>query len=87
MQADWLTQTKFMSPRLRDDIVPRRRLLDALYTAIRHHALMLVSAPAGYGKTTLPTSLAATSPDLSVAWIFLDEDDNDPIRFLSALAL
>ena len=53
-QASPLTQTKFVPPRLRDDIVPRCRLLDALYTAIRHHALMLVSAPAGYGKTTLP---------------------------------
>ena len=87
VQTDWLTQTKFMSPGLRDDIVPRPRLLDSLCGAIQNHALMRDSAPAGYGKTALLTSLAATSPDVSVAWISLDKDDNDPTRFLSALAL
>jgi LuxR family maltose regulon positive regulatory protein len=85
VQTDWLTQTKFISPRLRDDIVPRRRLLDSLRGAIKNHALLLVSAPAGYGKTTLLTSLASACPDVTVAWISLDEDDNDPARFLAAL--
>ena len=87
LDSRWLTQTKFFSPRLRDDIVSRRRLLDSLHSAIKNHAPTLVSVPAGNGKTTLLTSLAATSPDVSVAWISLDEDDNDPTRFLSALAL
>jgi LuxR family maltose regulon positive regulatory protein len=70
---------------LRDDIVPRRRLLDSLRGAIKNHALLLVSAPAGYGKTTLLTSFVSTCPNVSVAWISLDEDDNDPARFLAAL--
>lgn len=85
LDSPWLTQTKFISPRLRSDIVPRRRLLDSLHTAIKNHSLTLISAPAGYGKTTLLTSLASTFPDTSVAWISLDEDDNDPARFLAAL--
>ena len=85
VQTDWLTETKFISPRLRDDIVPRPRLRDLLRGAIQNHALTLVSAPAGYGKTTLLTSLAAAFPDVCVAWISLDEDDNDPARFLTTL--
>ncbi|CAG0982223.1 HTH-type transcriptional regulator MalT [Anaerolineae bacterium] len=85
LDSPWLTQTKFISPRLRSDIVPRRRLLDSLHTAIKSHALTLVSAPAGNGKTTLLTSLAATFPDTCIAWISLDEEDNDPARFLAAL--
>jgi ATP/maltotriose-dependent transcriptional regulator MalT len=39
MQATWLTQTKFIPPRLREDFVPRRRWLDALHTAIDRCAL------------------------------------------------
>ena len=85
LDSRWLTQTKFISPRLRDDIVPRRRLLDSIHTAIQNHSLTLVSAPAGYGKTTLLTSLVSTFPHTCIAWISLDEEDNDPARFLAAL--
>ena len=85
MQFDWLAQTKFISPRLRDDIVPRQRLRDALSSAIRNRALTLVSAPAGYGKTTLLTSLAAAFPKISIVWISLDQEDNDPAHFPAAL--
>ena len=85
VQADWLTQTKFIWPRLRDDTLPRSHLLDSLRTAIKSHALTLISAPAGYGKTTLLASAATDCPDVCVAWISLDEDDNDPARFLAAL--
>jgi ATP/maltotriose-dependent transcriptional regulator MalT len=56
VQTPWLTQTKFIPPRLREDLVPRRHLLDGLHTAINTHALTLVSAPPGYGKTALLTS-------------------------------
>lgn len=47
--------------------------------------LTLLSAPAGYGKTTLLAALYSTFPDLSLAWLTLDEEDNDLVRFLSAL--
>jgi LuxR family maltose regulon positive regulatory protein len=80
VQTDGLKQTKFISPGLRDDIVPRPRLLDSLHGAIQDHALMLVSAPAGYGKTTLLTFISTTFPNICVAWISLNADDNDPAR-------
>jgi LuxR family maltose regulon positive regulatory protein len=44
-------------------------------------ALVLVSAPAGFGKTTLLAEWAAQA-DLTLAWLSLDEGDNDPNRFL-----
>jgi len=84
VHADWLTQTKLFSPRLRDEIIPRERLLRALRDALTAHALTLVSAPAGYGKTTLLAALPQTC-DLPLAWISLDEEDNDPARFLATL--
>jgi len=85
MQTTWLIQTKFIPPQLRDDFIPRGRLLDALRAAITSHALTLISAPAGYGKATLLASLPAAFPDKTIAWISLDEEDHDPVRFVSVL--
>ncbi|MBI1879944.1 MAG: hypothetical protein HYR94_17285 [Chloroflexi bacterium] len=53
----WLIQTKLQPPRLREDLIFRQRLLDTLHEAITSRRLTLVSAPAGYGKTTLLTAL------------------------------
>jgi LuxR family transcriptional regulator, maltose regulon positive regulatory protein len=85
IQSAWLTFTKFIPPRLAEDFVPRRRLTEALHGAIQARPFVLLSAPAGYGKTTLLASLPAAFPHLPIAWLSLDEDDNDPARFLSAL--
>ena len=84
-QNHWLAQTKLQRPRLREDIVPRQRLLDLLHKAVTSHRLTLISAPAGYGKTTLATSLAHTAADLTFTWLALDEEDNNPTIFLVAL--
>jgi LuxR family maltose regulon positive regulatory protein len=84
-QDHWLAQTKLQRPRLREDIIPRQRLLTLLHKAVASHRLTLISAPAGYGKTTLATSLAHTHADLSFTWLSLDEEDNNPTVFLVAL--
>jgi len=81
MQSAWLTQTKFVSPRLQDDVVLRSRLVDTLRAAVNSRPLTLLSAPAGYGKTTLLASLS----NKPLAWISIDEEDNDPARFFIAL--
>lgn len=83
MQIAWITQTKFTPPLLREDFVSRNRLLEALRVAVSSHALTLVSAPAGYGKTTLLASFS----DKPVAWISLDDEDNDLARFFISLVL
>ena len=53
------------------------------------HKLTLISAPAGFGKTTVLSEWVAerrrADPDLGVGWVSLDESDNDPVRFLSYL--
>jgi LuxR family maltose regulon positive regulatory protein len=84
-QTDWLAKTKLHAPRLREDLIPRQRLLRALYDALTSYPLTLLSAPAGYGKTTLLAELSSNFPELRLAWLSLDEDDNDPARFLAAL--
>lgn len=79
-----LLGTKLSIPPLREGIVRRGRLMQLLEQGLRR-GLILVSAPAGFGKTTILTELAAHS-QASIAWLSLDEGDNDPQRFLLHLA-
>src|ERR1700730_14970224 len=72
--------TKLYLPRLRPNVVSRPRLLERLNAGL-HRKLTLISAPAGFGKTTLVSAWIAGS-DRQVAWLSLDEGDNDPTRFL-----
>ena len=74
-----LVQTKLHIPHPRTEQVQRRRLTDHL-GASHHHKLVLITAPAGFGKTTLATSWL-TAQEKPVAWVSLDESDNDPLRF------
>lgn len=74
-----LFSTKFCPPPVRPPLVLRPRLHQRLDQGLERK-LTLVSAPAGYGKTTLLAEWAATIP-LPVAWLALDADDNDPGRF------
>ncbi|MGE5139240.1 MAG: AAA family ATPase, partial [Rudaea sp.] len=83
--ADGLAQTKLQPPLARADDMPRPRLTAALYEASTTHAFTLLSAPAGYGKTKLLTSLSRAYPELRVAWLSLDEGDNEVAPFLAAL--
>ena len=75
--------TKLFVPRPRPRIVPRPRLIEWLDEGLCRK-LSLVSAPAGFGKTTLLGGWVAGS-DRRVAWLSLDAGDNDPARFLSHL--
>jgi LuxR family maltose regulon positive regulatory protein len=83
MQASALA-TKIQVPPQTHRVVQRTGLLDALEHGIPEHKLVLISAPAGYGKTTLLAQWAHTS-SRRVAWLSLDEGDNDPDRFLRYL--
>lgn len=81
-----LLHTKLYIPPLRPDFVIRPRLVERLDQGIAQNSrLILVSAPAGFGKTTLVAEWA-TNSKLAVAWLSLDEGDNDPVVFLAYLA-
>lgn len=71
--------TKLYRPRPRADLVERPHLLERLAEAA-HRPLTLISAPAGFGKTAL---LSAWLDQIAgrVAWLALDDGDNDPARF------
>src|SRR5438477_11418746 len=75
--------TKLYLPRLRPNVVFRPRLLERLNEGV-HRKLTLIAAPAGFGKTTLVSAWVA-GLDQQVAWLSLDEGDNDPARFLAYL--
>jgi len=85
-----LLATKCYVPRPHQSLVPRPRLLAKLNEGLRHGSggfsrrLTLVSAPAGFGKTTLLAEWAHTSGE-KVAWLSLDAGDNDVARFLGYL--
>ncbi len=78
-----LLATKLHLPRPRAQLVPRSHLVERLQQGVEG-ALTLVSAPAGYGKTTLLAQWRA-SARLSVAWLSLEPEDNEPTRFLMYL--
>jgi len=78
-----LLGTKLHAPRRRRRLVPRRRLTDRLASDHRP-ALTLVSAPAGFGKTTLLSDWfesAQPTGSSNAAWLSLDAGDSDPARF------
>jgi LuxR family maltose regulon positive regulatory protein len=75
--------TKLYIPPPRPIIVTRSRLSERLDEGL-HRKLTLISAPAGFGKTTLISEWVAGS-EQPVAWLSLDEGDNDPVRFLTYL--
>ena len=81
--ATQLLATKLYIPPPRSKIVPRPHLLGRLNDAL-NHKLTLVSAPAGFGKTTLVSEWIASYSG-QVAWLSLDEGDSDPARFLTYL--
>jgi len=76
-----LLQTKLYLPQLPTTIVARTRLVELLDEGMHQsHKLALISAPAGFGKTTLVIEWAEKR-DRPIAWLTLDEGDNDPARF------
>ena len=95
METPPLLQTKLHIPPPRFNLVPRPRLIERLDEGLRQSGgfgqskgfackLTLVSAPAGYGKTTLVADWLRRVED-GVTWLSLDESDNDPARFLAYL--
>ena len=81
-----LLETKLHLPRWRRSLVARPRLSERLSRGAES-ALTLVSAPAGFGKTTLLAEWLAAAPadGRSVAWLSLDQRDNDPALFWTYL--
>ena len=75
--------TKLFIPPPRAELVPRAGLIERLNHGL-DRKLTLISAPAGFGKTTLVSEWVAGC-NRPVAWLSLDEGDNDPARFLTYL--
>jgi LuxR family maltose regulon positive regulatory protein len=101
MQTYPLLQTKLHIPPVRPELVTRPRLLERLNEGLGQSGsagckLTLISAPAGFGKTTLVAewvqamgraapaiaAMGGAAPPIAIAWLSLDEDDNDLARFL-----
>ncbi|MCB0099813.1 MAG: AAA family ATPase, partial [Caldilineaceae bacterium] len=94
--SDDLLQTKLHVPRLRPSLVPRSRLIEALNQGLAGK-LTLISAAAGFGKTTLvsswigarqteraaPPATSHAPLPIQIAWLSLDENDSAPARFLA----
>ena len=79
---DQLLSTKFFIPLPPHALVPRPRL-SALLDGGFQRSLTVVSAPPGFGKTTMLSAWVKTLPKEAarVAWVSLDDQDNDPLRF------
>ncbi|MFC2125007.1 adenylate/guanylate cyclase domain-containing protein [Bacteroidota bacterium] len=75
--------TKLFMPPPRPNIIHRSRLINRLNEGL-HGKLTLISAPPGFGKTTLVSEWVADC-NQPTTWVSLDEGDNDPIRFITYL--
>jgi LuxR family maltose regulon positive regulatory protein len=84
--ASLLLETKLYVPKLRRGLVPRPRLSERLKRGTESK-LTVISAPPGFGKTTLLAEWLASAPaaELSVAWLSLDQADNQPAAFWTYL--
>jgi LuxR family maltose regulon positive regulatory protein len=78
-----LLQTKLYAPPLRPRLVSRSAVTTKLRVAVTH-PLTLIAAPAGFGKTTLVSEWIAQT-EQPVAWLSLDDDDNDIVHFFTYL--
>ena len=86
-----LLSTKLYIPPIRPEIVPRPRLIEKLNEGL-NRKLTLISAPAGFGKSTLVTEWISnlrlkaqkeSQTEYKIAWLSLDNGDNDPTRLLT----
>src|SRR5512141_2453103 len=81
-----ILSTKLHIPHTRINGVSRPRLTEKLRTGVTYPGnFVLLSGPAGFGKTTLLSEFAAMPQQPSIAWVSLDEADNDSIRFWTYL--
>lgn len=86
VQSLHLLATKLALPPARSSLVPRPRLVSRFETAIAHNQrLLLVAAPAGFGKTTAVAEWVHSQDHRAVAWLALDDTDNQLSLFLAYL--
>jgi len=79
-------EAKVRRPVDREGLIPRSRLLEGLAATPERISLVLVTAPAGYGKTTV-LSQWAREDSREFAWVTVDEADGDPVRLAGHIAL
>lgn len=80
-----IISTKFYPPLRIEGFVSRERLIERVQAGVNGR-VTIISAPPGFGKTTLLSAWLATNKNPKVAWYSLDEDDNEPGRFFTYIA-
>ncbi len=85
-ERDLILRTKLIAPEINPELIQRDHLIEKLNQGLSKR-LTLISAPPGFGKTTLVSLWQSTLADRQIhsTWVSLDEGDNDPVCFLTYL--
>src|SRR5512141_2433334 len=81
MDFSLVTRTRIVVPRRRDELLTRQRLIDAVLEMMERR-LVMISAPAGYGKTSLLVDFVHHL-EWPACWYAIGEIDRDPVRFIA----
>jgi ATP/maltotriose-dependent transcriptional regulator MalT len=81
-----LLGSKLVAPEIAEDVVRRPELSAEIYQQVSSKRLVLFSAPAGAGKSTAVLGLKESHPELKIAWLSLDEGDEDVAAFARLVA-
>lgn len=86
LAVDTFLESKLTRPPARVDWIDRPRLVSKLDAMTARRPVVLVAAPAGFGKTTLVAQWMASTTSQQTAWVSIDAGDNDPVRLWTHVA-
>ena len=82
---DSIPKTQIRPPVVNQKLLARPQLVERVTAAVRQHKLTVITAPAGFGKTTLAVAVTQALQNVPIAWVRLSETENEVPAFMHAV--